>query len=144
MWIEKTEEVTDELLDALDRLVPQLTDKNPPPSRTELTALVKSESSTLLLARVPDAGGPIAGMLTLIVYRTPTGIRSRIEDVVVDSSMRGQGIGEALVRRALELARAAGAPVVFLTSSSRREAANRLYQRLGFERGVTNSYYFKL
>jgi ribosomal protein S18 acetylase RimI-like enzyme len=118
-----------------------LTDNNPPPALDLLTALVKSESSTLLVARADD--GPILGAASLTVYLVPTGIRAIIEDVIVDSSARGQGIGEALVTRCLELARGKGAPAVTLTSNPKREAANRLYQRMGFTRRETNAYVYK-
>lgn len=135
--------MTDELVAAFDRLVPQLTGNNPPPTRDGLSALVRSESSALLAARHPDEQGDIAGALCLTVYRVPTGVRAVIEDVIVDQGARGRGIGEALLRRALELARQAGADGVVLTSNPRREAANRLYQRLGFTRRETNAYIYK-
>lgn len=141
MRIEKATEVTDELLDAFQRLVPQLTANNPPPSLTDLTALVKSVSSTLLIARADDL--TIVGALSLTVYRTPTGIRSIIEDFVVDERARGQGIGKALLRRALEVAKQLGAKQVTLTSNPMRESANQLYSRLGFKRRETNSYIYK-
>ena len=141
MDIQITNAVTDELYAAFQRLVPQLTNNNPPPSRDDLAALVKSESSTLLVARAED--GSISGAATVTVYRVPTGIRAIIEDVVVDESARGQGLGEALVRRCLEIAREKGAPSVTLTSNPKREAANRLYQRMGFIRRETNTYVWK-
>jgi ribosomal protein S18 acetylase RimI-like enzyme len=142
MRIETAKEATDELLDAFRRLIPQLT-KNPPHlSRDEITALVKSTCSTLLVARADDDS--IVGVLSLAVYRVPTGIRSIIEDVIVDESARGQGIGEALTRRALEVAKAAGAAHVTLTSNPKREAANRLYQRMGFAKRETNAYIYKI
>jgi ribosomal protein S18 acetylase RimI-like enzyme len=90
-----------------------------------------------------DARGRIIGALTLAVYRVPTGIRSIIEDVIVDKSARGQGIGEALTRRALVVAKEAGAAHVTLTSNPRREAANRLYQRMGFAKRETNAYIYR-
>ena len=86
----------------------------------------------------------IIGALTLTVYRVPTGIRSIIEDVIVDSSARGQGIGEALIKRAIEVAREKGAANISLTSNPVREAANRLYQRMGFKKRETNAYQLKL
>jgi ribosomal protein S18 acetylase RimI-like enzyme len=98
----------------------------------------------LLVAREPDETGPIAGVLCLIVYRVPTGVRSIVEDVIVDERMRGRGIGAALVREAIERARAAGAGGVALTSHPQRSAANRLYQSLGFELRQTNPYIYKL
>ena len=142
MRIEIATEATDELLDAFQRLIPQLT-KNPPRfSRDEITALVRSTCSTLLVARADDDS--IVGVLSLTVYRVPTGIRSIIEDVIVDEAARGQGIGEALTCRALEIAKEAGAAHVTLTSNPRREAANRLYQRMGFAKRETNAYIYKL
>src|SRR5688572_8669660 len=142
MYIEEVSEVTEELLDALQRLVPQLSAHKPAPTRDELTALVISESSTLLIARFPDEKNTIVGMLTLAIYRVPTGIRSIVEDVVVDETMRRRGIAEALVRRAIELTREAGASGMSLTSNSQRVAANRLYQSMGFKRRETNAYYY--
>jgi len=142
MRIETAAESTDELLDAFRRLIPQLT-KNPPHlSRNEITALIKSTCSMLFLARADD--GVIVGALSLTVYRVPTGIRSIIEDVIVDESARGQGIGEALIRRALETAKEADATHVTLTSNPKREAANRLYQKMGFIKRETNAYIYKL
>lgn len=142
MHLEQVTIVTNELQDAFQRLTPQLTSNNPPPSREDLVALIKSESSVLLIARTAT-NGPIVGSASLTVYRAPTGIRAIIEDVIVDETVRGQGIGEALVQQLLDIAREKGAKGVSLTSNPKREAANRLYQRLGFTPRVTNSYYFE-
>jgi ribosomal protein S18 acetylase RimI-like enzyme len=131
-----------ELYEAFKRLVPQLTDNNPPPSLDDLADLVRDASSTLMVAR--DADGKIVGALTLSVYRVPTGIRSIIEDVIVDNAARGQGIGEALMLRAIEIAREKGAKNISLTSNPMREAANRLYLRVGFKKRETNAYQMKL
>jgi ribosomal protein S18 acetylase RimI-like enzyme len=143
MFIARATAVTAELVDAFERLIPQLKLSFPPPSRPEIDALVSSSASILLVARYPDGQAPIAGMLTLVMYRVPTGIRARVEDVVVDEAMRGKGIGEALMRHALQMSREAGADGVALTSNPRREAANRLYQRLGFQPWQTNLYFYK-
>jgi ribosomal protein S18 acetylase RimI-like enzyme len=142
MQIFRVAQVTDELVAAFERLIPQLTSNNPAPGRAALQALVNSQASILLAARFPD-DGLIVGALCLTVYPVPTGVRAIIEDVIVDQAVRGRGIGEALVRAGLELARQAGAGGVTLTSNPRREAANRLYQRLGFVRRETNAYVFK-
>ena len=144
MYIEKVSEVTGELIYALERLIPQLSAHKAAPTRDELTALIHSESSTLLIARAPDEMDEIVGMLTLVIYRVPTGIRSIIEDVVVNQAMRRRGIAEALMMRAIELAREAGAGGVSLTSNSQREAANQLYQSIGFKRRETNAYAYDL
>lgn len=142
MQIEIITEATEELFEAFQRFVPQLTNNNPPPSLNDLSALVRDAASTLMIAR--DENELIVGALTLAVYRVPTGIRSVIEDVIVDGSARGQGIGEALMRRAIELAREKGAGNISLTSNPMREAANKLYVRVGFKKRETNAYQIKL
>jgi len=139
--VERASEVTPELISAFEVLIPQLSSSNPPPSASELQEIVSSEASVLFIARVD---GKIAGSLTLATFRIPTGLRAWIEDVVVDSSARGHGVGEALNRAAIEEARARGAVTVDLTSRPSREAANRLYQRLGFVQRETNVYRYSL
>ncbi len=141
MQIEITSKADQDLYRAFQRLVPQLTNNNPPPSLDDLTALVQDPGSTLIVAR--NDSDEIVGALTLAVYRVPTGIRSVIEDVIVDRSARGQGIGEALMRRAIELAREKGAASISLTSNPMRAAANRLYLRMGFNKRDTNSYQYR-
>jgi ribosomal protein S18 acetylase RimI-like enzyme len=133
--------VDDELVEAFDRLIPQLSSSSPPPSRDHLMAMVASEDTVLFVARVD---GRILGSLTLAFYRIPTGLKAWIEDVVVDADARGHGVGELLNRAALDEARSRGAKDVSLTSRPSREAANRLYQRIGFERRETNVYRFTL
>ncbi|HEX8993105.1 MAG TPA: GNAT family N-acetyltransferase [Anaerolineales bacterium] len=139
MQIDLITSVTPELQSAVRRLIPQLTSRNPP-KEDDLVALVQSDSSSLVVAR--ESGSPIAGMACVSVYRVPTGVRAIIEDVVVDGPARGKGIGESLIRRCLEIARAKGAEAVTLTSNPRREAANRLYVRIGFRPRETNSYIY--
>jgi ribosomal protein S18 acetylase RimI-like enzyme len=136
--ITQVTEITPDVVAAFARLIPQLSSSNPPPGADELEALVASDASTLLVA--VDDDGTVVGSLTLVVFRIPTAVRAWIEDVVVDETARGRGIGEALNREALERARRAGAATVDLTSRPSREAANRLYQRLGFQRRDTNIY----
>ena len=138
--VEAVGEVTDEIVAAFERLIPQLSSSNPPPDRIALERIVGSDSSTILVAR--DADRTILGSLTLVVFHIPTGARAWIEDVVVDDAARGRGVGAALNRAALDRARAAGCTTVDLTSRPSREAANRLYQRLGFEQRETNVYRF--
>lgn len=132
-----------ELREAFDRLVPQLSSSNPPPTDDELRHIIASPASILLVAR-DGHDGTILGSLTLVVFPIPTGIRAWIEDVVVDEAARGQGVGEALNRHALDRARAEGAKTVDLTSRPTREAANRLYLRLGFVPRETNIYRYSL
>ncbi len=139
--IEATE-VTSGLVDAFERLIPQLSRSNPPPTAAELGVIVASPASILLVAIDREADDRIVGSLTLAWFRIPTGVRAWIEDVVVDESARGAGVGEALNRAALDRARELGAVTVDLTSRPSREAANRLYQRLGFVARDTNVYRF--
>ena len=134
-------EVTDDVVEAFNRLIPQLSSSNPPPTREFLTRIVDSEASILLVAVEDDV---ILGSLTLVVFLIPTSIRAWIEDVVVDEAGRGKGVGAALNEEALSRAAALGATTVDLTSRPSREAANRLYQRLGFEARETNVYRYKL
>ena len=136
-------EVTDALVEAFELLTPQLSSSNPPPTRAELAEIVASPASILLLAVDVDSDA-ILGSLTLAWFRIPTGVRAWIEDVVVDEAARGHGVGELLNRAALDRARELGAKTVDLTSRPSREAANRLYQRIGFVPRDTNVYRFSL
>lgn len=140
MIVEEVTRVTPELVEAFARLLPQLS-KSAPPGEGELGVLIAAPGSTLLVAREGDA---IVGSLTLTSYRIPSGLQCRIDDVVVDTEMRGRGIGEALSRRAIAIAHGLGARSITLTSRPEREAANRLYQRLGFVRVETNVYRYPL
>jgi ribosomal protein S18 acetylase RimI-like enzyme len=145
-FVEEATEVTPELVEAVARLVPQLSRSSPPPTAPQLGEIVTSPTTTLFVARLggegeaQGEGGDIVGTLTLALFRIPTGLRAWIEDVVVDGSARGAGVGEALTLAALERAADAGARTVDLTSRPSREAANRLYTRLGFELRETNVY----
>ena len=132
----------EELAAAFAHLVPQLSSSSPPPTRDQLAEMIASPATTVFLAR--SEHGTIVGTLTLVVFRIPTAIRAWIEDVVVDEAARGSGAGEALNRSALDTARKLGARTVDLTSRPSREAANRLYQRLGFKRRETNVYRYDL
>jgi ribosomal protein S18 acetylase RimI-like enzyme len=144
MNISILDHVDDEIVDAFNRLVPQLSSSAVPPSRQEIQWMVDSDSSIVFIARDPDNGGKILGSLTLIVFRIPTGVRAWIEDVVVDEAARGKGAGESLTRAALDEARKRGSKTVDLTSRPSREAANRLYQRVGFVLRHSNLYRYDL
>ena len=130
--------VDDELVAAFERLIPQLSSSNPPPSRSALEEIVGDPGNVVFVAR--DAGGTIVGTLTLATFRIPTAMRAWIEDVVADSAAAGQGIGRLLSEAALDEARRRGAKTVELTSRPSREAANHIYKSLGFELRDTNVY----
>ena len=137
--IEIVEHPTPEVVEALRRLLPQLSSAAPPDA-SELAAIIAG-GSTVFIARVD---GVIVGSLTLVLYRIATGLKAWIEDVVVDEAARGHGVGEALNRAALDEARRHGAKAVSLTSRPSRQAANRLYLRIGFSPRDTNVYRYDL
>ena len=141
MRIEAATEATQELLDALTSLLPQLNPKLKPLSMERLSTVIGDPATTLLVVR---DDGRIVGAAAVLVYATPAFVKARIEDVVVDEHSRGKGVGEALVRRCLEVARERGAEIVELQSARWREVANRLYTRLGFELRESNLYRLNL
>ena len=137
MRVEQVNEASEELLTAIHRLLPQLTEARTPPTLEQLAETVSAQ--TMLIA-LDDATGAVIGTLTLIIYRVSSGLKARIEDVIVDTSARGQGVGDALVREGMARAGAAKVLMLELTSMPYRESANRLYKRLGFVRKPTNVY----
>jgi len=138
MFIEIVGEVTDGLVEAMSRLIPQLSSSSSPPGRDELVDIVRSPATDLFL--VTDDDGSVLGTATLVTFLIPTGRRAWIEDVVVDDAARGRGVGGALTRAMVDRAEELGCTTVDLTSRPSREAANRLYQREGFEPRDTNVY----
>ena len=140
MEIVQVTQVSDALLSAFARLIPQLSSSSPPLTWDELEQIVSSPGSVVLVAMDPAQEDKIVGTLTLALFRIPTGMRAWIEDVVVDVAYRRRGVGTALTRAALERARAAGARTVDLTSRPLREAANQLYRQMGFAQRETNVY----
>jgi ribosomal protein S18 acetylase RimI-like enzyme len=129
---------TPALVEAVQRLSPQLSRSKPPPTADEVAEIVTSPATDLFLAT--DDAGTVLGMSTLVVFRIPTGLRAWIEDVVVDEAGRNQGVGAALNRAMIERAAELGCLTVDLTSRPSREAANRLYLKLGFQVRDTNVY----
>lgn len=132
----------EELVEAFQRLLPLLSKSATPLEAYDLESIVASPATTLFVAR--DSDNQIVGTLTLVLFRSPSGARGWIEDVIVDEAARGNGVGEALVDAAIDLARRANARTLDLTSNPTREAANRLYVRCGFEQRTTNVYRFSL
>jgi ribosomal protein S18 acetylase RimI-like enzyme len=139
--VEAVRQVTDELVEACRRLLPQLSSAAATPDADDLGRILDHQANTLLVAR--DQGGAIVGMLTLVTFPLPSGQRARIEDVVVDQDARGRGVGTALTMAAIDLAQRQGARGVDLTSRASRTAANRLYQRLGFQLRDSNVYRYQ-
>jgi len=139
MDIEEIKEYSPEILEILTRLLPQLSKNAAVPTEKFVHQIIKSDASHLLVAK---ENGVALGMLTIAIFPIPTGVRAWIEDVVVDEAGRGKGVGEALSKSALQLAGEKGARTVELTSRPTREAANRLYGRIGFKLRETNVYRF--
>ena len=139
--VEAVERLTDDVVVALSALLPQLLTRGAPLRVQDLNDLVAAPETTLLVAR--DEHGSAVGTLTLVVYHLASGLQALIEHVVVDEAARGRGVGEALVSLAVRRATEQGARHVDLTSSPSRDAANRLYQRLGFEHRHTNVYRYR-
>jgi ribosomal protein S18 acetylase RimI-like enzyme len=142
--IETVSAVDDELVAAFERLIPQLSRSNPPPSRDALEEIVSDPGNVVFIARDDARDDAIVGSLTLATFRIPTAVRAWIEDVVADSAASGQRIGELLSSAALDEARRRGAKTVELTSRPSREAANHIYKKLGFQLRDTNVYRFEL
>jgi len=139
--VSEVRESSSDVLDALNQLLPQLSSNASVLTKDDLDIIVQSSSTTLLVAKVDNE---IVGSLTLVCFAIPTGVRAWIEDVVVDQAFQGRGVGESLTTRAVAIARECGAQSVDLTSRPSRDAANRLYQRLGFSRRDTNVYRLSL
>lgn len=139
--IRPADRVDQELVEAFAELIPQLSSSSPPPGADTLRAIIESTDTVLYVARLD---GAIVGSLTLAFCRIPTGLKAWIEDVVVDATARGRGVGEALNRAAIAEAAHRGAKNVSLTSRASREAANRLYVRLGFVPYETNLYRYTI
>ena len=139
--IEIADQVTEELVTGLNHLLPQLSTSASPLTTREVEILVASPATVVFVARDE---GHIVGSLTLVVFPIPTGLRAWIEDVVVDASARGKGVGEALTAAAIDESRRRHVRSIDLTTRPTREAANRLYARLGFVQRDTNVYRFTL
>jgi len=141
MEVVEITEHSQDFVNVLQRLLPQLSRSAAPPTAELTRKIIESDSSRLLIAREGDT---ILGMLTIVIFPIPSGVRAWIEDVVVDEAGRGKGVGEALNQHALKLAKNEGARTVDLTSRPSREAANRLYQRIGFVSRETNIYRYSI
>jgi ribosomal protein S18 acetylase RimI-like enzyme len=143
--ISEVHEVDLDVVSAFNRLVPQLSSSSPPPTADHLAEMVAHDGTTLFVARA-DGDATIIGTLTLIVFRIPTALRAHIDDVIVDSSVRGRGLrtGEALIAAAVEKAKAQGCKTLDLTSRPARVDAHRLYERTGFKQRETNVYRMEL
>lgn len=138
--IERVRKVDKHFVEAFARLMPQLSEDSPAPSLSELQQIVRNDDIFLLVAK---EGEIIVGTTTLVTFHILSGRRAWIEDVVVDSSARGKGVGRLLVSHALHIAAKKEIDKVDLTSRDWRLAANKLYQSMNFEKRETNVYRLK-
>ena len=137
MEIKQLKEVTPEVILSFKELIPQLSEKNPIPAFDDIEEIIHSGNSLIFVA---EENGKIIGTLTLIRYRIPSGMKTWIEDVVVDKNMRGKGIGKRLTQSAIDWAKKNNIEKIDLTSSPFRIEANELYQKIGFRKRDTNVY----
>jgi len=142
-YIEKIKVFSLELTVVLNKLLKQLNGDVSSLTRTDIESMIASTCNRLFVARRSD-NKEIVGMLTLIIYRIPVWKKGWIEDLVVDEKYRNKGIATKLIQHAIENAKADNVASLSFTSRPEREVANRLYERLGFEKRNTNVYWIKL
>lgn len=133
------EELTEDKLtrDLLDQIVNLLQQLSTSVNEASVTNAIKSDQSCILVAKEGDV---IVGTTTMGYLYCVTGVRVHIEDVVVDATYRGKGIASSLITQAIDRAKIIKAKSIDLTSRPEREAANRLYGKLGFVKRETNVY----
>lgn len=134
------EDLKPDYLEAINRLIAQLSTSSHTFTEAELNSLIASPQSHLYALEYDEE---IIGMVTLCIYQCPTGRKAWIEDVVVDQNHRGKGYGKLMVRKAMEECQNRGNVTLMLTSRPSRIVANQLYQSLGFEKRETNVYKMK-
>ena len=142
MEIKKIKRFSERAFEAISRLMPQLSPDSELITRSYFKSILASENVHFFIAGLQNK--QIAGMLTIGTYKTPTGIKVWIEDVVVDESIRGKGIGKELMLFAIEYSKSLGAKDIKLTSRPARVEANELYKKLGFKKYETNFYRYQL
>jgi ribosomal protein S18 acetylase RimI-like enzyme len=122
---------------SLARLLPQVSSRAAPLTADRVRQVLQTPSTTVFVARLD---GRIVGMALLLTLTTLAGDTGYVEEVVVDEAARGQHVSTALMRALIAEAERTGLRSVELTTRPSREAANGLYQSLGFARRDTNCY----
>jgi len=141
MEIVEITEYSDDFLEAINALLPQLSPTSKPLREEDLKKIIKSNCAKLFFAVENKQS---LGTLTLVMFKIPTGTRAWIEDIVVDRKSRGRGIGKRLIKHVIQLAKQSGAITVDLTSHPSRKTANALYKKAGFKTRATNVYRYKI
>lgn len=143
IYIEEVTSFSSEVVDAVRKLVRQLDQKFQPLSDDDLKEMISSSNTHVYIVRL-KGNRNIIGMVTLIVYRIPYITKAQLEDLVIDKSLRGKGIGTTLMKFVIDKARDLGVKSLNFTSNPKRETANKLYKSLGFEKRDTNVYKLSL
>jgi ribosomal protein S18 acetylase RimI-like enzyme len=142
MEIKRVTSFGENVYEAVLKLLPQLAPDADLPSRQYFKTIIASENIHFFIAETDEKH--IVGMLSVVTYKIPTGLKVWIEDVVVDDSQRGKGLGWDLMQHAIDYSKSLGAKSVVLTSRPSRVAANELYKKLGFLQYETNVYKYLL
>jgi ribosomal protein S18 acetylase RimI-like enzyme len=142
MKIGRIRRFNERVFEAVLKLLPQLSPEVELPTKEYLERVLTSENIHFFTGTLDD--NRIIAMLTIGTYNTPSGTKVWIEDVVVDESQRGKGLGEELMLFAIDYSKSLGAGSVSLTSRPSRIAANKLYKKLGFVQYETNVYKYLL
>lgn len=137
MTIYQPQNITQEIAEAFQRLIPQLNPLSKVPNREDLQQITENKNTFLF---VGEENGIIVATISVAIYRIPTGKKAWIEDVVVDENARGKGYGKKLMQHAIDFAKSQEISKIYLTSNPTRIAANKMYQSFGFEQYVTNVY----
>jgi len=137
--IKQLESFTKEQLEAINSLLQVLTPSTPRLTYDDLSEIIMAKNTYVFVAEYDKK---IAGMLTLVTYRIPSGAKAWIEDVAVDNSFQGKGIGRSLTEHAITFTKNLNIKKIDLSSSPDRVAANTLYQKIGFVKRITNYYRF--
>ena len=138
--IRKVLNSSEKVLEDINQLLSQLSKSAKPLNLDDLEGLIECSSTHLYFAEEDEM---VLGMLSLVVFQIPTGVRAWVEDVVVHGKARGKGVGKMLTLTALSEAKQLGALTVDLTSRPSREVANKLYMSVGFEPRITNVYRYR-
>jgi ribosomal protein S18 acetylase RimI-like enzyme len=141
MEIMRLREATEEAVRDIGVLISQLREHEVETTLSEMKAIVNDENSICIVAR---DGERIVGMASLYILQKFGKRIAHVEDVVVDDEYRGRGLGKSLMEAVIASARENDVSTLNLTSRPAREAANALYQKLGFEKNETNAYRMKL
>lgn len=138
--IERVTKYSPEITKTVRLLAQQIDHNYKPLSHADVKEMLTSSNVCFLFFARDISTNQVTGMIMLLVYRIPYTRKGYIEDLIVDESFRGRGIGKALLKKAVETAKAKGAAYLDLTSRPSRVESNDLYEKFGFQKRETNVY----